>query len=305
LKIVDIGSGPPIVIVPGIQGRWEWMAPAVEALATRCRVITFSLADEPTCGGHFDEATGFACYVQQIGEALDAAGAQRAAICGVSFGGLIAAAFAARHPERVASLVLVSALPPTWIPDARVRFFLRAPVLLSPLFCLASLRLNREIAAASPGFGSGVAAAARQGLRVVTHMFSPQRMARRVRLLASVSVTEELQQVSVPTLVVTGDPGLDRVVPVRLTREYLSLWPHAQEATITRTGHLGLITRPDEFATIIAPFVDGASPERSGLRPFDSLRVVPSPVEGRQAQAAPSLSRGGVQVSGSSRRRVG
>jgi Tfp pilus assembly protein PilF len=30
-----------------------------------------------------------------------------------------------------------------------------------------------------------------------------------------------------------------------------------------------------------------------GLRPFESLRVVPSPVEGRQAQAAASLSRGG------------
>src|SRR5688572_5540873 len=116
MRTVDVGSGVPIVLVPGIQGRWEWMKPAVDALAARCRVITFSLADEPTCAGRFDEADGFSCYVRQIGDALDAAHVAKAAICGVSYGGLVAAAFAARHPERVSMLILVSALPPTWKP---------------------------------------------------------------------------------------------------------------------------------------------------------------------------------------------
>ena len=31
--MTDRGAGPPLVLVPGIQGRWEWMAPAVDALA--------------------------------------------------------------------------------------------------------------------------------------------------------------------------------------------------------------------------------------------------------------------------------
>ena len=44
--IVDQGSGPPIVLSPGLQGRWEWMRPAVDALAKHYRVITFSLCDE-------------------------------------------------------------------------------------------------------------------------------------------------------------------------------------------------------------------------------------------------------------------
>jgi pimeloyl-ACP methyl ester carboxylesterase len=257
VRIVDVGDGTPIVLIPGIQGRWEWMQPAVEELSARCRVITFSLADEPTFEGRFDESRGFACYVQQIADALDAAGLERAAVCGVSFGGLIAAAFAARHPERVQSLVLVSALPPGWAPDARVRFYLRAPVLLSPLFCVASLRMYREIAAASPGLLAGVAAAARHGIRVVRHMFSPTLMARRVRLLLRAGLGDELRAVRVPVLVVTGDPDLDRVVPVGLTREYLQLWPHAVDATIPRTGHLGSITRPDVFAEIVGTFVGG------------------------------------------------
>jgi pimeloyl-ACP methyl ester carboxylesterase len=256
MQIVDRGNGVPIVIVPGIQGRWEWMRPAVEALAQQCRVITFSLADEPTCGGRFDPASGFDCYVEQIGAALDQAGLERAAICGISYGGLIAAAFAARHRERSTALVLVSALPPSWSPDPRVRFYLRAPQLLSPLFMLASLRMYREIAAATPGVLPGIGAALGHGATVLRHMFSPSRMAARVSHLGPPGLSDELRAVRLPTLVITGESRLDRVVPVHRTREYLALWPHAIAATIEGTGHLGLITRPDEFARLVVPFVE-------------------------------------------------
>ena len=253
------------MIVPGIQGRWEWLRPGVEVLARGCRVITFSLADEPSAQGRFDAASGFSSYVDQIGEAMDAAGIGRAVICGVSYGGLIAAAFAARHTGRVSGLVLVSAIPPSWQPDARVRFYLRAPVALSPLFCLASLRMYKEIAAAVPGRRQGLAAAAAHGWNALTHMFSPSRMARRVRLLSGQRLAQELAPVCVPTLVITGDAALDRVVPVRATHEYLKMWPHARAATLARTGHLGSITRPDEFARIVTEFA-GASAQDENRR---------------------------------------
>jgi pimeloyl-ACP methyl ester carboxylesterase len=264
MKIIDRGGGTPIVVIPGVQGRWEWMAPAIDALAQRCRVVTFSLADEPTCGGVFDEAHGFDSYVEQVAQALDAAGIRDAAICGVSYGGLIAAAFAARHPERTSSLVLVSALPAAWQPNSRIRFYLRAPRLLTPVFMVASLRMYREIAAASGGVGSGVPAAIRHGSRVLRHMFSPSRMARRVRLLESVDLRRELAQVppsasQVPTLIVTGEAALDNVVPVAATHEYLRVWPQASLATLARTGHLGVITRPAAFANILVPFAERAA----------------------------------------------
>jgi pimeloyl-ACP methyl ester carboxylesterase len=255
MKLVDLGSGAPLVIVPGIQGRWEWMKPAVDALAGECRVITFSLADEPTCRSQFDEARGFDCYVEQVTQALDEARLTTACICGVSYGGLVAAAFAARHPERVNGLVLVSALPPTWHPNARVRFYLRAPRLLSPLFILNSLRMYREIAAATPGFVGGIQASARHAVNVLTHMLSPARMARRVRFLEAVDLDREIAALALPTLVVTGEPRLDRVVPVGLTEEYLRICPDAERVTIGSTGHLGLITRPQEFARAVVPFV--------------------------------------------------
>ena len=268
MKIVDVGQGAPVVIVPGIQGRWEWMSPAVRALSRRCRVVTFSLADEPTCGGRFDPACGFDSYVEQVKDAMDLAGLSTAVVTGVSYGGLVAAAFAARYPHRVAGLVLVSAIPPGWAPDARVRFYLRAPTLLSPLFLIGSLRLYREIAAANPGVLSGMRAAARHGINALTHMFSPARMARRVHVLEGMQLDHELSAMRMPTLVVTGDPTLDDVVPVRLTEQYSRVWPHAERVTIARTGHLGLITRPDAFADAVVPFVD-----RQWRRPAQEKRV--------------------------------
>ena len=253
MNIVDVGTGTPIVLIPGIQGRWEWMRAAVDVLSAHCRVITFSLADEPTSGAHFDESAGIWSYVQQVSDVLDAKGIRTATVCGVSYGGLIAAAFAARHPERVSALVLVSAIPPSWRPDARAQFFMRAPRLFSPLFCVGSLRMCPEIFAAK-GQLSGAVFAAQHAATVLANFFSPRLMARRARMVAALDIEQELARVHCPTLVITGEPTLDRVVPVRVTRDYHRIWPHATEAVLARTGHLGLITKPDEFARLVVSF---------------------------------------------------
>jgi len=265
MRIHDAGSGPPLVIVPGIQGRWEWMRPGVDALSQRYRVITFSLCDEPSSGGQFDEARGFYTYVDQVATVVTTLDLRDAIICGISYGGLIAASFAARHPEHASALVLLSALPPSWRINARARFYLRAPRLLFPLFALSSLRLTREMVAAHGGLGAGVAAAVRHGWNVVIHPTSPARMARRVRLLDGLDLTSELQRLTVPTLAVTGEEHLDYVVPPAMTREYLRLWPHARSGVLSKTGHLGVITRPDELLRMLDAFladVPGIARER-------------------------------------------
>jgi pimeloyl-ACP methyl ester carboxylesterase len=69
-------------------------------------------------------------------------------------------------------------------------------------------------------------------------------------------------------LVVTGEAGLDRVVPTQLTAEYTRVWPHATAVTFKRTGHLGLVTRPAEFAGIITRFA-----EEAGLKTGSHVRV--------------------------------
>jgi pimeloyl-ACP methyl ester carboxylesterase len=126
------------------------------------------------------------------------------------------------------------------------------------------LRLYREIAAATPGTVRGAWAAAKHGWVALTHMFSSVRMARRVQLLERLDLQEDLRSVHVPTLVITGEADLDRVVPVARTREYATLWPHAEQVTLPRTGHLGLITTPDVFARAVWSFLDRASRRAEG-----------------------------------------
>jgi pimeloyl-ACP methyl ester carboxylesterase len=268
--MIDLGTGTPLVLVPGIQGRWEWMRPTVEALATHFRVLSFSLAGERTSGHVFDPALGFDNFIIQVDRVLTEAGISDAVLCGVSYGGLIAARYAALRPERVRALVLASALAPGYTPDARVRFYLRAPWLLSPLFCLnAWRRSRREIRAALPAHRDRLAFSAGQLWRVVAHPTSPALMRDRIRLLEGVDFVSSMSSVVAPTLLITGESTLDSVVPPHHTLGYTRFLPHAESLTFERTGHIGLVTRPAAFADRVATFVarsDRADQSRPGRR---------------------------------------
>ena len=255
MNLFDAGSGTPIVVIPGIQGRWEWMRPGIDALSAGCRVVTFSLCDEPCSEGRFDERDGFACYVEQVREALDQLQLERAAICGISYGGLIAAAFAARYPSRAKALILVSAVPPSWMPNRRVRAYLRAPRRLAPLFFLtAPIHMRREMVAAIPNRWERLRLSFWSCLRLFRHRPAPTRMARRATLAIQMTPLD-LSGLSLPALVVTGEDGLDQIVSVASTRHYARLIPQTRVATLERTGHLGMVTRPQEFAALVMPFV--------------------------------------------------
>lgn len=254
--MVDKGTGIPIVLIPGLQGRWEWMRPTVDALAKHYRVITFSLCDERSSPFPCDPGKAFDNYLDQVDLALDRAGVERAIIAGISYGGLIASEFAARRQRRVSGLVLASALHKTWRPDRRQQRFLRAPRLMSPVFvATAPGRMNAEVAAAIPRIGDRWRFKASQGARVALAMASPSKMARRLAWAAGHHYADP-HSVTAPALVVTGEPGLDRIVPVDVTRRYLEDLDSAQHVVLKDTGHLGTVTRPNEFADVLGRFVD-------------------------------------------------
>ncbi len=186
----DEGTGVPLVVIPGLQGRWEWMRPALRALATRCRTISYSVR-----GRTFDELTA------EVDGVLDRAGAPSAAVCGVSFGGMIAVRYAASHPQRIR-------------------------------FCAGHM------------------------LRIAAAPIVPARMAARITLRDEVDLRADCARVTAPTLVVSGEPDLDRVVPVGSTRQYVGLIRGATYVMMDRTGHLGLLTQPQRFARIVGEFVN-------------------------------------------------
>ena len=254
--IVEKGRGTPIVLIPGLQGRWEWMRPTVDALAKHHRVITFSLCDERASSFPCDPAKGFDNFLEQVDIALDRSGLATAVIMGVSYGGLIAAEFAARRPQRVTRLVLASALHKTWQPDPLQQRYLRAPRLMSPLFLVtAPSRLRPEILAAIPDLRARLRFSAWHSVRAVLSPTTPARMARRIAWARSHRYANA-HSVKAPVLLVTGEPALDRVLPVDVTRRYLDDIDSVQHVVLEHTGHLGSVTRPFEFADVVRSFVE-------------------------------------------------
>lgn len=255
-RMFDQGSGNPLVVIPGIQGRWEWMRPALRALARDRRVISFTLPGDLGSGMAMDPALGFDVFVKQIDEVLDTARVERAAICGVSYGGLIAVRYAAVRPQRVSALILASTPGPGWQPTPRQARYVAKPWLSVPAFCFTALdRVGREIRAALPDWRARIGFTLAYVGDVMTAPMLPRLMARRVQLQQQTPLQPDCHRILAPTLVVTGDESLDLVVPVTSTREYLQLISGAQYALMDRTGHLGMLTQPDRFAGILKEFL--------------------------------------------------
>ena len=250
MTIIERGTGPALVLIPGLQGRWEYMRATVDALAASFRVITFSLGT-----GDLDD------LARQVVGALDGKDIPRATICGVSFGGLVALRVAAAHASRCERLVLASTPPPALRLRRRHEIYLKAAWLLGPLFLVETpFRLRRELRAALPDARARrrfAFAALRTGIAAPVSLGG---MASRARLVLTDAAARDCACVAAPTLIVTGEPHLDYVVPVDGSAAYEGMIADARRAMLRDTGHLGTMTRPREFAELVRAFAFDARP---------------------------------------------
>ena len=247
MDIIDRGSGPPLVLIPGLQGRWEYMRPTVEALSSSFRVLTFSL-----------DANDLDGYAAQVDAVMSAKGIDRAVICGLSFGGIIAVRFAAQRPSRCQALILASTPRPALQLRRKHRIYVGAPLIFGPLFVAETpFRLGPEICAAIPDRRARrrfLRAAART---VLSAPISLRAMAARAHIITATNLDADCARIAAPTLVVTGEANLDHVVPVEGSSEYTRRIANARACVLERTGHLGTITRPEAFCAMVRAFVEG------------------------------------------------
>lgn len=251
--MIDVGSGDPILIIPGIQGRWEWMRPAIDALAATSRVLSFSLSEVPCDPQCFDR---WEAYIEGL---LDAAGIDRITLVGVSFGGVVAARFASRHASRVNGLVLVSAPGPGFQMGRRLESYLRRPLLSYPAFVLrAAVHLLPEVIASQPTWAGRAAFMVKHVSRTLRYPADPRKIAVWTKTWTNGGAPHtgvQDPQALPPTLVLTGEPVLDRVVPVASTLEYLNLIQGARYVRLRHTGHLGIVSTPQVFARVVGEFI--------------------------------------------------
>ncbi|HEY0814479.1 MAG TPA: alpha/beta fold hydrolase [Pseudonocardia sp.] len=104
-RVLQAGSGEPLVMMHGTGGHLEAYAHNIAVLAERFRVIAFDFAGH----GYTTPATEdleISAYVGQVEALLDALGIAQASFTGESLGGWVAVKFAVAHPHRVRRLVL-------------------------------------------------------------------------------------------------------------------------------------------------------------------------------------------------------
>ena len=110
LRVLDLGGGDavPVLLIHGFGAdlnTWMFNQPA---LAERHRTIAFDLPGHGGSVKQLDKAIDGAGFAALLDGALAALGIDRAHLVGHSLGGGIALHFAARHPQRVASMTLIS-----------------------------------------------------------------------------------------------------------------------------------------------------------------------------------------------------
>lgn len=248
----------PIVVIPGIQGRWEWMRPAIEALRSSCggRISTFSLNEEDGTSDPFEQ------WMSMIERERERLGGQPMVLIGVSFGGLVAVRYAALHPERVAALVLVSTPSPQMRLGSFEQGMVENPITRLPLFAIRGVRrLAPEIIAAKPTWRERLAFGVSYGWQVMSKPAAPTKMARWVRAWQAADIASECSRITAPTHLITGEPRLDRVVPVQSTLHYLTLIPGSTFSRLSRTGHIGLVSRPHDFSALVNEFLQAVDSE--------------------------------------------
>jgi len=157
-------------------------------------------------------------------------------------------------------LIVASSPGPGWRTSAEQAAYVARPLLTLPLFLsTAAGRLHAELAAALPRPRARLAFVVRAAIAAVRYPALPHVMARRVRLMQALDLAGDAARITAPTLVVTGDPGLDRVVPVASTRQYLSHIRGSRYEMMENTGHSGSLTQPETLARIVGTFVNASS----------------------------------------------
>lgn len=235
------GSGPPLLLTHGYSSTAEMWQGQIEALSQRHQLILWDMrghgrSDYPADAAAYSEAL----TVADIAALLDAAGADKAIIGGLSLGGYMSLAFYRAHPERVRALLIIDTGPGFKKDDAREVWNKRALTTADHferegLAVLASA--SRERSTVSHRDASGLARAARGMLT--------QRDAR---------VIEILPDIKVPSLVVVGADD----TPFLAASDYMAAKiPGARKVVIPNAGHAVNIDQPQAFIEAVVPFLDG------------------------------------------------
>jgi pimeloyl-ACP methyl ester carboxylesterase len=244
LEVVRVGSGEPLVLLPGLAGGWKLVAPLAERLGRRFEVHVCGLrGDRFPMGGGW--ATEVADLARDVAEVIGQLRLERPAVVGVSFGGAVALELAAEYPGLPGSLTVVGAdaqFRTTIASKIAKRVLERYPLPSDNPFLNQFFNLLHGGEPDSEELAEYVVGCCWETDQLV--------MARRLALLETFDVSERLWRIDAPTLVLAGTR--DVVAPLARQKAMAALIPGARFETIEGAGHVGFLSHRGEVARRIA-----------------------------------------------------
>jgi pimeloyl-ACP methyl ester carboxylesterase len=277
---------PHLLVHPLGAGSWSWMD-VIRPLAAHGAVIA---PDRPGAGRtrpidpRAGRAEHGARFLADLCRALDL---ERVVLHGHSMGALVSALFGARHPERVARLVLSGPALPGQPDPPRFPWAWRLALGLAPRLARIPMRAGIRLKAGlwrrwrdAPTDPQLTEAMARMGtdasrispdlLSLIAEEIERYRVPWRIdgAIQAAVStlkamtvdegtVRAELERIDVPTLVLWGEQ--DRAIPRRLVDGLMELHPAWEFRIVDGIGHLLPVEAPQTYVELVGDWMSGSA----------------------------------------------
>jgi proline iminopeptidase len=278
LFIREVGAGHPLIVVHGGPDfDHRYLLPELDVLAAHAHLVYY---DQRGRGSSYSGERGTDITLEgemsDMDAVREAVGAPTAALLGHSFGTLLAAEYAIRHPDRVSHLILLNPAPMSRAglqvlrPAIRAR---RTPEELARMQELAAdpafLRgeLEPELEYNRIHFRSTVrdpdlladlvrrmrSASSADGIvatRGIEHALYEQTWARE-----SYDLLPALGRLSIPTLVVSSDNDF---IPASIGAEIAAALPNGRLVTLEDCGHFSFLEHPEAVRRLVAGLLTGS-----------------------------------------------
>ena len=244
------GNATPIVFLHGVGSDKSVWRPQLRHFGEDRRTLAFDYPGYGDSDGAADE-TSRDDYAAAILSAMTALNVERAHICGLSLGGVVAIAMYAAEPNRFASLTLADTFADH--PEGRA-IYDRSVAGSANMRVLAESRV--DVLMAQPADPAVRAEVIETMARI-----NPAAYVTGAEAVWLANQRDRATAIREPTLVLCGTE--DRVTPPALSHALARLIPGAQEALVEGAGHLANIERPQEFNTIVGAFIRGVDSRSS------------------------------------------
>ena len=251
ISVVARGSGPDVVLIPGLASSREiWASTAAALPGYRYHFVQVAGFAGTAAGGNGAGPVA-AAVAAEIARYIAARRLDRPAIVGHSMGGSIAMMIAARHPAAAGRVMVVDMLP------APVRTFGVPAPAMKPLAKLigdqlkGADRLRRDLRPLVSRFGSPDWMESRNDSGVV---------ARSVEELLATDLTPELRRIRAPLTVVYACSARLSYACGQVSRAFTRAYgarPGTRLVRIERSGHTIMSDQPAAFRAELRNFLAG------------------------------------------------